>query len=440
MGPCKRLECSQGRRSIGVKYEVVRINFGFLADAASNQEENTLHKAFSTLSVTLLASAITFASLSAATPEKKQKGNTGVNGRNESSPVILQEVDVPRHGDLLVIPVRLQSRQCLFALDTGSGTTILDSSLRGAVGNRIGTVRMPQLAGPIDVFESPEVRVGSHRLSSSQGVILVDLSLLRTYSGHDVFGILGMDFLNGEIIQVDFDAGKLRFLRKDGRASGTPLEVTYGKDGVPHVCVSVSPGEAHPFIVDTAFLGSGSGSLDPDVLQALVSRGAAIRMGESAEVGLAGVSEVRQDTRINALTIGGYELRKLTFQGARPNRLGLDFLAHFVLTLDLDNDILYLSKGTQFHRSEHCCLSGLQLVRKERRTVVDTVAPKGAGAMNGIQVGDEIVTIRGQPAGKWTLFELMRTLDTPGDTVSLTIRRGRAQSSVEWRIARDAPR
>src|SRR6516162_8220093 len=81
--------------------------------------------------------------------------------------------DVP----MVLLPVRVNEKQFLFALDTGSSLTVFDSSLTGMLGKQISRERVetPDKEMPAQLFECPAGRVGKLNLEVGTPVAAMDL-------------------------------------------------------------------------------------------------------------------------------------------------------------------------------------------------------------------------------------------------------------------------
>ena len=60
--------------------------------------------------------------------------------------------------------------------------------------------------------------------------VSVDRRYIRKAAGRDIYGILGMDFLRKHVVRIDFDAGKMTFLKEVGSQPGQPVPVIWEGD------------------------------------------------------------------------------------------------------------------------------------------------------------------------------------------------------------------
>ncbi len=124
--------------------------------------------------------------------------------------------DAGRDGELLV-NLRLENGEAMpFIVDTGSPGTLFDKTLASKLGWRlpIGNVDVPvggnaQKSG---VYLEPKLYLGGTRLKTGSLCATYDFKGESNDVGHPIMGILAMDCLKHYCIQLDFQAGKMRFL------------------------------------------------------------------------------------------------------------------------------------------------------------------------------------------------------------------------------------
>jgi hypothetical protein len=124
--------------------------------------------------------------------------------------------DAGRDGELLV-NLRLENGEEMpFVVDTGSPGTLFDKTLTSKLGWRlpIGNVNVPvggnaQKSG---VYLEPKLYLGATRLETGRLCATYDFKGDSNDLGHPSMGILAMDCLKHYCIQLDFQAGRMRFL------------------------------------------------------------------------------------------------------------------------------------------------------------------------------------------------------------------------------------
>jgi hypothetical protein len=116
------------------------------------------------------------------------------------------------HGGHLIVMLRLESGEELpFEVDTGSPVTFLDQSLENQLGRRLGTIPVWNVSGDEQtsgIFKAIKLYLGNTALITGDRIQCYD------FKQHPM-GILGMDCLRHYCIQLDFEAGTMRFLKPD---------------------------------------------------------------------------------------------------------------------------------------------------------------------------------------------------------------------------------
>jgi hypothetical protein len=321
----------------------------------------------------------------------------------------VEEFRVADNGDVLLLPVSIGGEQKLFLLDTGSEATICDASIRDKLERAIPT-------GAGRLF------IGKLVLETLPSMQTMDLGKFRKVSGHDIMGILGMDALRRFVVQVDLDAGKVRFCETAGRDSGVALRLVNEPQQAPRVVAQLAGANAQEFILDTGMVGYGSGALKAEVFQSVSNNGKLRPLKMSFDESVGGKSAQRNG-RIESLALGDFNHRDLIFAKRKENLLGLNYLSRFVVTFDFPNRTVYLKRSTRFDASDAQDRSGLHIVREGERPVVESVDPGSPAALSGVCPEDEILQVSGRDAKRLTMFSIRKLLCLPGDEIQLTIRR-----------------
>jgi hypothetical protein len=351
------------------------------------------------------------------------------------APLPLEQFAVASDGDVLLLPVTFGEKKYLFVLDTGSAITVYDTSL--PLGKPKGKAEVETSNGNTiaELFDAPDASVGGLSLRVGPHVLGADLSRLRQVTGHEIAGILGMDFLGKYVVQIDFDRGKVLFLRAAGPKSGQAVPFSRQKQG-PQVKVDM-PGLERPetFLVDTG--SSGYGRLKKELAEGLAKEGNAKKVGDGLTVTLSETMPHRK-WQVEYLSLGGFRHRDAVLAESQDNILGLGYWSRYVVTFDFPNSMMYLKRGNAFDRPPDLDRSGLHLLRVQGETVVHSVDAGSPAAVSGVRPNDVIVKIAGERADQSRLFTLRRHLCSDSKELQVAIRRGKVQSEVtitlgEWR-------
>ena len=131
---------------------------------------------------------------------------------------------------LLLVTLRLEGGQELpLVIDTGSSWTLFDKSLEKKLGRRLGTETLSSWSGRTEAtaYSAPKVCLGGTALVVEKALAC---NLKRLKSPSSARGVLGMDCLEHYCIQLDFQAGKIRFLdpeRVGAAELGAPFPLAF---------------------------------------------------------------------------------------------------------------------------------------------------------------------------------------------------------------------
>ena len=243
-------------------------------------------------------------------------------------------------GNLLFVTLRLDDGENLpFVVDTGTEGTLLDNSLEPQLGRRLGTVKA-NIWGDISdagMYAAPRLYLGNTPLITGGHVFTRDFKQLSSQTVRPVMGILGMDCLGHYCIQLDFEAGKMRFLDPDQRDAaklGKAFPLTFSANRPIIHSGSLTGGEGTHLLVDSGYRNDGA--LEPELFQRevlehrLQAEGDAVN-GHSGRVWFS-KSVWNGETFTNLLL------------GANANVIGLRFLARHLVTFDFPKRTMYLTQ------------------------------------------------------------------------------------------------
>ena len=123
------------------------------------------------------------------------------------------------------------------------------------------------------VFRNPNVAsVGRRRLPLRGRGFFRDLSEYREAFGDDSEGIVGMEFLRSHVVQIDFDGGKVNFLKSSDAIAGQRLPLTFDQ-GCPAVAMDLPTVGTLQFMLDTGNVCFQNGTLSNATFEKLVQAG-----------------------------------------------------------------------------------------------------------------------------------------------------------------------
>src|SRR6266581_3055425 len=261
-----------------------------------------------------------------------------------------------RHGFPFALTVRLgDGEEVLFLVDTGCARTTLDSSFEPSLGPCLGKAWVAALEGGIKrekVFAAPKLYLGNTQLMTGETI----LTGKAAGPGDCPYaGILGVDCLSHYCIQMDFEAGRVRFLDPHypkGEELGTAFSLLplTARSPVPLIDMDLSKVGSFRFMVDSGFWNVVDVTLTPALMRkasqnklvTATSLFVGFRVFSCDSVIMGG--ENYKDLLIGELPIEGDQLQGF---------IGRRFLARHLVTFDFPNRVLYLKRNVPGFESEH---------------------------------------------------------------------------------------
>jgi hypothetical protein len=345
---------------------------------------------------------------------------------------VLERFAFSKDAGAVLVPVDVKGKKYSFLLDTGASGTAYDSSLAVLLGKQVGTEEVSALGGGavrLPRHAAPDAWLGRLKLPTAATVFVTDLRPFRESSGEDIYGILGMDFLRGQVFRIDPDRSEVVFLPSAGPNPGRRVAVAFDENAACVEAHMAGSGWSHWFLVDTGAAGFGSGDLREEVYGILDKGGNLQGAGTVLTDSLAGRTTRRQG-RLTEMTVAGHRHTKLLFTESKTSVLGLGYWWRYVVTFDFPDKALYLKKARGYELPDAEDASGLSLLRRGDRIVVYRVSGGSAAARSGLRVNDVILEVDGRPAAEVRLGGLRQLLCQVGKTVRLVVSRGGARRDI----------
>jgi hypothetical protein len=355
-------------------------------------------------------------------------------------------------GDCLLVPVDIDGKEHLFLVDTGSSFTSIDRTLLAS--DVKGEVKVRSGAGEISVkqFDVPAARLRQHDLKAElPWVAGLDMSEMREVSGHEIYGILGMDFLINRVVEIDFDGGEL-VLRTDldalqaaiksreaarekglsersrfsfifdygSKETDRPMNIAFQRNVPVTMAMLKYPST---FAIDTGHVGGCSGTIKNEVVTVLIFKKELKVVGSTESLTFKGNHTARL-LRGTAFSHGRYELKDPLFCEGNGDAIGLHYLSRYHVTLDFPGKKLHLREGKQFAKPDLTDASGLHVLKRANEYVVHSVDWKSAGNKSNIRRGDVILRVDGKSIDQIRLYELRKMLCEAGRSIEMVVRRG----------------
>lgn len=358
--------------------------------------------------------------------------------------------------DLIVLKVRVNnSRPLQFIFDTGASVSVIDPQSAKALGLRAkGKMKLDATGGSVQ-----SGLVGPVSLSLAgvtvfrQTLATIDLDSLAPLFGYKIDGIIGHDFINNFVIEIDYATGLMSLYETESyKYSGTgesiPIELV---EKTPFVRGRIGLNGREPvegkFEVDTG--GTGILNLNTPfvnrhkMLETLTTHAQSKLggAGGSAEAVKAHVPSVELGSLVasNPLVVFAQGTEGNEGSNEYDGELGDGFFSQFKMILDYSRSRIILERSQSASTTKD--LSGLDIVAEPprfRTYVVNSVAADSPAATVGVQEEDTIVAVDGQPTARLTLRELRRLFTHAGERV-LSVRRGSKMIQLRLQLQAAGP-
>lgn len=363
----------------------------------------------------------------------------------------------------LFVPVHVNSDTTTywFILDSGAQPTIIDANVAAALGLKVREAGSTTGAGTHSLRQGRAqgviLSVGGVALGPMEVRVSEIDSLLAPSQGRGAPGIIGSRFFMEHVVEIDFGSSLVtlhppRDWRYDGNGIVLPLTLDNGVPMIPgrmtvpdgvviplRLLVDLGAKStllvAEPFIREhdlmkrftktvTSPLGAGVGG---------ATRYAFARLPRLA-LGSGG-GALPTDSLVAGLSVGG-TLRSDWYDAL----LGADFLRRYLVIFDYAHHQLILEPRTPPVPVSEYDMSGMFLLAEgadRSRYVVGDLVKGGPADEAGIEVGDELISLDGQPTAAITLGSVRQRLKAgEGRVVRVEVGRGGARSTRVVRLRR----
>lgn len=361
-----------------------------------------------------------------------------------AAPVTIPFDLVTRH---IVLKVSVNnSRPLSFVLDTGDKYAIIDLGRARELGlGLLGEVKMGGAGA-----ETPSgsfVRDTSFTIPGLAGFsqpvhLALPIARMAPKFGHDFDGIIGTDFINQFVVEIDYPARVVKLHDKDRftyAGSGESIPLKLNSAGHPIIEAELTPMGSDPikgkFVVD---IGSGAALslyspfvaerrlLHPN-LKTIKSIGAGGAGGQiQGQIGRVAELKIGQFRVSKPITLFSQDKAGAFASSALLGNIGAQIMSKFRIFLDYKNDRMILEPGPAFPDPFDRAFSGLSLQAegKEYRTFrILEVLENSPATEAGLQSNDIITAVDGKPAAQMTLTKLNEIFER-ASSYTLTVQRG----------------
>jgi len=360
-------------------------------------------------------------------------------------------VPIELANDLIVLKVHVNSSRPLhFVFDTGASISVIDPQTAKALGLRAkGKLNLDATGGSVqsELIEPVSLSLAGVTVFK-QTLATIDLDAFAPLFGYKIDGIIGHDFINNFVVEIDYAAGLMRLYetgsyKYSGAGESIPIELV---EKTPFVHGRIVLNGREPiegkFEVDTG--GTGILNLNTPfvnnhkMLETLTTHA-------QSKLGGAGGSAAAVKAHVPTVEFGGLVVKNplvVFAQGTEGSEgsakydgeLGAGFFSRFKMILDYSRSQIIFERNQSVSTTRD--LSGLDIVAEPprfRTYVVNGVAADSPAAAVGVQEEDTIVAVDGQPTARLTLRELRRLFRQAGERV-VSVRRGSKTIRLRMRL------
>jgi hypothetical protein len=352
-------------------------------------------------------------------------------------------------GDLIILKVRVnRSRPLKFIFDTGASISVIDPQSARALGLRAkGKLKLDATGGSVQSGLIQRVSLSvSGAAVFNQTLATIDLDAFAPLFGFKIDGIIGHDFINNFVVEIDYASRVMnlfetRGYKYHGAGESIPIEIV---EKTPFVRGRIVLNGREPiegkFEIDTG--GTGILNLNTPFVNKHKMLETLAKSTEG-KMGGAGGSASTVKAHVPEVAMGSFAIKDPLVVFARGTEgsessteydgsLNNGFLSEFKVILDYSHSQMILERN----RKASADLSGLEIVAEPprfRTFVVNAVEENSPAAAAGIQEEDTIIAIDGQPTARLTLRELRHLFTQPGEHV-LDIKRGIRLMQLRMRL------
>jgi hypothetical protein len=404
-----------------------------------------------------------FFALVALTVSARQSGAVPSTRQNQSDFRIASgtgSVKVPFElfGNNILIQIRINhSRPIWFIFDTGASINVINERMVKSLGlTPKGAVNLNGGGGSVGgtTIEGTSISLPGVE-AFNQTIAAIPLDALSAYSGRNIQGLVGNNFIQNFVVEIDYAKQTLIFHDPQtyNLANSRDAIEIVNRGGIPYVKAEISPGGRNT-ITDLFEIDTGSNGIF-SINRPFAEKHQLLKIIPQANmvegIGGAGVGgEMKNiDARIDSVRLGQYILSKPVVSisqdeegigaSADAGFIGTDLLRRFTLIIDYQSHRMKLLPNTHFQEPFEIDMSGLELWTEPnnfKAIKIKKVRANFPAAQAGLRDDDEVVAINGRPASGFDLDKLMKMFKQEGKAYLLTVKRGNQLIKAKLRMRR----
>ncbi len=371
---------------------------------------------------TLLSRSLKFEETLAQVQQQNTVSTLDTASANSLTTIPFEQTD-----KLIYLQVRVNDSESLqFVLDSGAGVWVIDQLLAKKLNLKLEEKDKLKGAGAgtFDVTYTKNVTFGLPGVKLLvPNVALTDLSALSAGLGRKVDGIIGYEFFDRYVVEIDYDANVVRLFEPktyeySGHGEIIPITIKR-KHAFVAAKIKVAGRESvnREYLVDTGASGMVS---DP-----LVAQSTAPKMEFVGGVGLGKEAKIVLG-RVERLQLGSFVFENANgVSSAGPMTIAGELLHRFTVVFDYSRGQMILEPSRHFRDGFIFDTLGAELNFEQelKGFKVGSVFSNSVAAEVELKAGDLITTIDGQPASSFSLAQVRRMFEEEKE-YELGVKRG----------------
>jgi predicted aspartyl protease len=361
------------------------------------------------------------------------------------------------YDNVIFIKAQINNSQRLsFILDTGAAISIIDARLAEELKLKSqNKVKASGTGGSVggSLIEGITISLSGAEVLN-QRIAALPLNSLSPHIGHTIDGIIGYDFIQQFVIEIDYTAKAISLFAPDAfKYSGSgeiiPIKIHEGRAFMPlKIGLAGHDLIEGEFEIDTG--SNGAVSINKPFVEANKLLQILPKSNSTFNDAGIGGSSTLVNARIKEIQIGRFVIKSLIAdlslesEGENANSgyaglIGTEVFRRFKVILDYAHSRIILEPNKFFAEPQEADMSGIDLIAESdsfRVFKIDSVKANSPAAEAGLRKGDIITAINNRPAAEFNLYQISQLFMKAGQEYALSIQRGNQALQTKIKLRR----